>query len=90
MCAPAFLASSACLPSANTRILSSGLDFASLGSATLPLGTAWPFPTLVLTNNSKRDFGDATSTAYIPVEFGLLSAITVHTHSQNGNGINKW
>jgi hypothetical protein len=63
MCAPAFFASSACLPSANTRILSSGLDFASLGRVTLPLGTARPLPTLVLTYNSKMDFGDATSIA---------------------------
>jgi len=63
MCAPAFRASSACRPSANTRILSSGLDFVSLGRVTLPLGTARPLPTLVLINNSKRDLGDATSIA---------------------------
>lgn len=63
MCAPAFLASSACLPSANTRILSSDLDLASLGRVTLPLGTARPLPTLVFINNSKRALGEATSIA---------------------------
>lgn len=68
-CAPAFLASSACLPSAKTKILSSLIAFASLGRFIRPFGTATPFFISVLTKRVYADFGDATSTAYMALEF---------------------
>jgi len=64
ICAPAFFASSACLPSAKTRILSSPFGFASRGRLTRPLGTAVPFPSSVLMESSYNVVGEATSTAY--------------------------
>lgn len=63
MWAPAFLASSAWRPSANTRTLSSTLALASRGRLTRPLGTVTPFLISVLTESSYAEAGKATSTA---------------------------
>ena len=64
MWAPARLASSACRPSAKTKIVSSDWDFASRGQVKRPLGIVTPFGIAVLTTSSKVALGRATSTAY--------------------------
>ncbi len=62
--APAFFASSACLPSANTNIRSLAWALVSRGKSKRPLGIVEPFPISVLTTSSYVAFGEATSTAF--------------------------
>lgn len=59
---PSFLAASACLPSANTRIFSSPVR-GSWGSDTRPRGETPPFAKCVRMHSSYADLGERTSTA---------------------------